>query len=72
MMAHLGRYMLGIQDYWVFLDFAYRLVFLKHKQKNATFGKQIQFPKRCVILLILEYRTMDKIQEPRNPYRYTP
>jgi hypothetical protein len=44
----------------------------KNTQNNATFRKQIQFPKRCVILCILEHQTMDKVQEPNNPYRYTP
>jgi hypothetical protein len=37
-----------------------------------TWGrKQIQFPKRCV-LLFLEYRTMDKVQKPSSPERHVP
>jgi hypothetical protein len=29
-------------------------------------GKQIQYPKRCVLLCSLEYRTMDEVQKASN------
>jgi hypothetical protein len=44
-----------------FLDFVHSLVFQKKTQKNTTFRKQTQFPKRCVVLCFLYYRTVDKV-----------
>jgi hypothetical protein len=40
---------------------------------SLTWGrKQIQFPKHCVLLRLLESLTMDEVQKPNNPKCYTP
>jgi hypothetical protein len=75
------------QDYWVF-GFCSSSSILKYTQwlrlavsngpsrvgvsHPLTRGrKQIQFPKR-VILCLVEYQTMDKVQKPSNPECYIP
>jgi hypothetical protein len=52
------------KDYWVFGLVYYLVFFKKQKQKNITFQKDIQFPKRCVPLCILEYQMIDKSKNP--------
>jgi hypothetical protein len=53
-------------DYWGFWTFSIAWYFEKHERKQR-FGKWI-FPSET--LCSLEYRTMDKVQEPNNSEYY--